>query len=404
MDKKELFQHLNVCEDGFKELLKENGYKCNADGRKWMQQRVQVLKPRPLPDKMSANWTSTTQYTVDLNYVMWAAEEIGGLCPLNAFNYPNAQGEISQATVHSLYNIPEMPNPFLVCFSGYIGAPLYAMEIIRAYAKRYNQLLPFLAIGKGCNKGSFEKVYNRKEGIVIGSEYEAYLNIMEKMAPSDYVRRYQQVFNDMDTEGNLRELYRFAKEQELKEVSFILCTGQAWYDVRVLAEWMLLLKNPEFADIKVNLLLAHCPIWLNGNTPDTSVSEISLGYIAASLGPLVKDTITFDGITDSAKPERYLMPKVSICDWSIFEEVIRGYGNMGWPNYSELLYGTSHEEAVEEIILAHLFAQESFTAEDYDNGVLADIAQYQRKIGKFEGETELEFLRWCIDAPLRSFF
>lgn len=381
------FAHLNTSEAQFKNLLNNNGYACNADGRKFMTEHIKVQSPRPIPTGFSP----------------LIAETLGG-CQNKAFPYPTPYGCQFARTV-AIENLPDdMVNPFLVCFSGYITAPLYAMEIIRFYAKATGKLLPFLAIGKGGNKGLFEKVYNRPEGIVRGSEYEAYLNIMEKMAPSGYVRKYQQVFNDMDTQGNLRELYRFAKEQKLDEITFVLCTGQAWYDQRVLAEWMLMLSSNELADIKINLVSVHCPIWLQGNTPDSTLSEISLGYMAASIGPLIKDTIDFDGHTTSEHPERYLMPGAKTADWNLVKDIIINYSNMGWPNYQELLYGIEHKQAVKNIILAHLFAEASFTAEDYDQGILKDIALYQQAIGKFEGESEKEFISWCINSTDKKFF
>lgn len=384
---KDNFDRMNVSKAKFmlesKRVSQKHG--CGADGRKEMTRRVKVKEQRPLPPK------NTSQKIFEL------AEILGG-----SFGHKIAQ-------TCSLMNIPEMVNPFLVCFSGHMGAPLFAMEAIRFYAKNHGKLLPFLAIGKGGNKGLFEKVYNRSEGIVIGSEAEAYCNIMSMMAPETYVRKYQQTFNDMDTEGNLRELYRFAKEQGLQEVSYILVTGQPWYDARVLAEWLWMLNRDEFAEIKINLVMVHCPIWLKGHTPDTSVSEISLGYVAASLGPLTKDTIGFDGKTKSDRPERYLMPCAKGVNWSVFKEVFSNYNNMGWPDYSKLLYKTPHDEAVAEVFMAHLFALKSFNANTYDEGVKKDVEYYLHKMslcsaGYFNGTTEEEFLEWCKKTPNKFFF
>ena len=195
----------------------------------------------------------------------------------------------------------------------------------------------------------------------------------------------------------------------MQEVSYILVTGQPWYDARVLAEWLWMLNRDEFAEIKINLVMVHCPIWLKGHTPDTSVSEISLGYVAASLGPLTKDTIGFDGKTKSDRPERYLMPCAKGVNWSVFKEVFSNYNNMGWPDYSKLLYKTPHDEAVAEVFMAHLFALKSFNANTYDEGVKKDVEYYLHKMslcsaGYFNGTTEEEFLEWCKKTPNKFFF
>ncbi len=389
------FDCINISEAKFMlETAKvANTYGFGADGRKEMTRRIKVKEQRPLPSQTNSQ------------RIFEIAEKIGGLLPNEIFEYPTPLG-YQTAQVCSLMNIPKMVNPFLVCFSGHMGAPLFAMEAIRFYAKRHDELLPFLAIGKGGNKGLFEKVYNRSEGIVIGSEAEAYCNIMSMMAPETYIRKFQQTFNDMDTAGNLRELYRFAKKQELQEVSYILVTGQPWYDKRVLAEWMFMLNSDEFSEIKINLVMVHCPIWLNGHTPDTSISEISLGYVAASLGPLTKDTVSFCGETKSQKPERYLFPILEETNWDNFKMVIRKYNNMGWPDYSKMLYGTSHDEAIAEVFMAHLFALKSFNINSYDEGILKDIAYYLYKmsLGYFNSTNEEVFLEWCKRTPNKLFF
>ena len=118
----------------------------------------------------------------------------------------------------------------------------------------------------------------------------------------------------------------------------------------------------------------------------------------------MKDTITFDGKTDSAKPERYLMPGVKEADWEAIRPIIAYYGNMGWPNYEEIFYSTPHEEVVENIILADIFARSSFTPEGYDQAVLDDVRLYQKVIGTFSGTTEEYFLNWCKRSPERKFF
>ena len=389
MNIKEMFSLLSMSEQKFKKLLAQVGYKCNADGRAYIAARVKVNDQRPLPK--------------NAKQLLEKATEIGGLKPGESFRYPTYNGD-NIARVCDLYDLPEeMENPFMVCFSGHMGAPFFCMEALRFYAKKTGTLLPFLAIGKGGNKGLFESVFDREKGIIQGTEYEAYLNIMEAMAPKEYVRKYQTVFEDMDTAGNLRELYRFAKEKGLKEVTYVLVTGQPWYDKRVLAEWMLALCDIE--DIKINLVLVHCPLWLDGALPETRVSEISLGYAAASIGPLMKDTITFEGDTSSENPERYSMPGVKEADWEGVEELIKWFGNMGWPNYEELLYDTPHELAVEHIILADLFARASFTPESYDEAAKKDIEAYKKFVGiSYMPNNEKTFHIWCMNSTDKKFF
>ena len=91
-------------------------------------------------------------------------------------------------------------------------------------------------------------------------------------------------------------------------------------------------------------------------------------------------------------------------DWEAIRPIIAYYGNMGWPNYEELLYGTPREEAVENIILADLFARASFSPELYDQAVLDDVRLYQKVIGTFSGITEEDFLSWCKTSPEKKFF
>lgn len=360
-------------------LLNENGWKCNADGRSYVADRItEQLTPRKFDRK---KWLPVLEY----------AEKVGGGLPGEKYDYPNAQGGISTAQVVELYHLPkDMVNPYLVTFGGVMHAPLFGMEIIRFHAKQTGMLLPLLCIGKGGNKGLFETVFNRHNGLIRSTEYEAYLNIYEKMAPAEYVRANQKVFEDMDTAGNLLELHRFAWENGLKEVTFILCTGNPFYDKRLLAEWMLMLKEPAFADIKINLVLAHCPLFLGSSVPEGKISEILIGYAAASIGPLMKDTISFGS---DQQGERYLMPGVKEADWSVFHELISCFSNMGWPNYMEILYGTDHKVAVSYIILSDLYARRSFNAESYDF-IEKDIAEYTSCLnGKYTSGNFLEYLK-----------
>ncbi len=351
-------------------LLSENGFKCNAAGRKFMAERVKVLTPREM--------------TLDMETIKYA-EEIGGLKPGQNFDYPNAQGKTSTARVCSLYDLPkDMANPFLYCFSGFMTAPLFAFEILRFYFKQTGTLLPFVSSGKEGNKGLFAKLFYRPDGIIRKTEYDAYYKLFAMMAGNTYTYTHYTQCNDDDSAGNLIEMYDFARANEMEEITLVICSGNPFYDKRLLAEWMFQLKQPKFAGIKVNLVLAHCPIFLPDSkhvVPEAKISEIFQGYIAAGVGPLAKDTITFDGETKSQNPERYEMPGVFTADWEKLKDIIVDYSNMGWPNYQEILYGINHEEAVLNIILSDLFARASYTPEEYDNGVLAMIAGYQKFLG-----------------------
>lgn len=380
-------KNLSVSEKEFAALLKKNNYACNAAGRQFIADRVKATKPRQLPE--------------NIYEIIRYAAEAGGCLPGQVFPYANAQDGVSEARVCDLYDLPDnMVNPRLLYFSGCLTAPFYAIEAIRFYAKKTGKLIESGSTGKEGNKGLFRNVYDRSEGLIIGTEYGANYRIMEHFAPSCYVRKHEREFLDTDTKENLLAQYQMALAEGLNEVTLVLVTGQPWYDKRLLAEWMYELRKEQYKDVKINLVLAHCPLWLGGILPEAHPSEILLGYIAASLGPLVKDTVT----SADEQGERYLMPGVKEIDWSKLEEIIRGYGNMGWPNYSELLYGTPHEEAVEEIILADLFARSSFSPEEYDAAAMKDIEYYQFWYGTFHGNTEEDFLNWCINSTDTKFF
>lgn len=370
-----------------RELLAQNNYMCNADGRNFVADNISSFPKREISGHFYDEF-------------FWYAEEIGGCKPGEEFSYPNAQGTTSVAKVTSLYDLPEgMVNPHLVVFSGMMTAHLYAMEVIRSYAKQTNSLIPVVAIGDGGNKGLYENVFNREEGVMITAEYEAYLNCLSLMAPESYVRANQRVCKDRTTHGNFDEMYNFAKAKGLEEATFVLCSGNFSYDKRLLAEGMLQLKDEKYSDVKINLVLAHCPIKLDLNVPEGHISEILLGYVAASLGPLMKDTIPFGS---DAAGERYLMPGVKEADWKIFEELITDFSNMGWPNYQELLYGVNHEEAVENIILSDLYARGSFTAEDYDKAILKDIFEYQCMMDVWYSDQD--FLEYLKGTPDMKYF
>lgn len=158
---------------------------------------------------------------------------------------------------------------------------------------------------------------------------------------------------------------------------------------------------------KVNLVLAHCPIFLPETltaVPEAKIYEIYLGYIAASLGPLKKDTVRFNGVTKSEKPERYAMPGVFGADWERFRDIIVNYSNMGWPNYQEILYGIDHKEAVANIILSDLFARASYTPEEYDNGtveMLGGVCRFYRRCVQIRVHTE-NSETFCKIRPIRA--
>lgn len=367
------FQYLSMSEQQFFALLESNDFKCNAAGRAFMAERVKVLRPRPLKAISS--------------YMFREAEKLGGLLPGMEFEYINAQGGKSKARVCSLYELPpNMKNPYLYVFSGVMTAPFYGFEILRFHYKRTKQILPFISSGKEGNKGLFKDVFYRDDthALIRKTEYDSYYAIMAQLADKNWVYQNYTQCDDDDTEGNLVELYEFAKGKGMGEITFIICSGNPFYDKRLLAEWMLQLKNERFKDVKINLVLCHCPQFYTGKwqaIPEARLTEIYLGYIAASIGPLAKDTISFDGETESARPERYLMPGVKEANWKLFRDVIVDHSNMGWPNYQEILYGIDHKTAVANIILSDLFARASFTPKDYDNGIWGHITRYQRFLG-----------------------
>ena len=379
-------------QEQIKMLLKKNNFKCNADGRREIFETVGAMQPRNL---RAEKWLPILRYV----------EEYFGGKPGEAFSYKNARGETSQIKVYDLYNLPRLSNPVLVVFSGMMTAHLCAFEAIRSYAKAYDALLPLLAIGKGGNKGLYECVFNRKEGLMDGTEYQAYLNLLDKLAFHSYVHANEQVCKDVDTAGNFDELYKFAQSVQ-KPVTFVLCSGNFSYDKRLIAEFALRAADPQYADVKMDFAIVHCPIITKLHVVDGRLSEIMLGYVAASIGPMMKDTITFDGKTSSEHPERYLMPGMTEVDWERLRELISEFSNMGWPNYSEILYGTEHEEAVLNIILADLRARGSFTALDYDKDLLSDLGGYVAFLGGGYkgGNNEKAFIEYLKSTVDKKFF
>lgn len=398
-----------------KELARENGFKCNAAGRKFIADKIQVTEPRV--------------FSGDIIKTLKLAEEVGGCKAGEEFEYINAQGGKSVFRVCELNNIPkDLVNPVLAGFSGTMALPTYLMEAVRFYAKQTGKLLPLLLVGKEGNKGLFGKVFDRTEGmmivlplllvgeeankglfgkafdhaegLMIEAENKTYMNILELMAPSAWVRENERVCQDTDTAGNLDELAAFARARG-EEVTFILCTGQPWYDKRVVAEFAWHAREEKYKDVKMNFVLVHCPLYLNFHVIDGRPSELSLGYAQASVGPLCKDTIGFDGTTESAHPERYLMPGVKEFDWGQLEELIKHHANMGWPNYEEILFGSNHEDAVTNVLVADLYARASFTEDSYDEEIRQDVAEYQKFAGVYDGG---DFLTYLKNTPDTSFF
>ena len=232
--------------------LKKYEFKYNADVRKAIAQTLKAnFGAYPSPhDLCLKDWAP----------VIKAAIKVGGAVHGTKYAYRNAQGATSVAKVYDLYDIPfGLVNPVLVCFSGYMPAAIYTLEAFRAYYNKYNEYLPIAATGKGGNKGLFEEVFNRDKGLMIHSEAEAYMRILEEVLAYDWVRQFQREISDTDTKGNFAELYHLAKSKEWKEVTFILCSGQPWYTKRLLAEGMLEFGKPE-------PLLAFCKA-LQHNSP-----------------------------------------------------------------------------------------------------------------------------------------
>ncbi|MBR2034135.1 MAG: hypothetical protein IKA03_05660 [Alphaproteobacteria bacterium] len=366
-------------ENKIKALLDQSGYKCTSDVRTAIAKAVNGVCINGRSYLTLKEWAKVIEYAI----------EVGGAKPDSSYDYRNAQGGVSTAKVSDLYEIPEnLINPMLVCFSGYVPAALYTLEAYRAYKVIFGKELQIFATGKGGNKGLFEKVFGSSEGLMVDTEAEMYMRIMEQFLDSDIVRQNQRIVADTDTKGNFNEMYQLAKAKGYKEVTLILCSGQPWYTKRLLAEGMLEYGKPEYADVKINLVVLDCPLTLEMNVPEGMVSEVMLGYIAASLGPLMKDTtpLTTEVVPDLSK-ERYLLPGVAEADWSKFEELITYYSNMGWPDYQELLYGVDHETAVYNVIMADLRARFSFSKESYEAAILRDIYRYESFLDSHKDRT-----------------
>ncbi len=382
-------------------LFNENGGRCNASGRSFMAEKVPVdellraLEPFPTSSSME-----------EIKYT----EFIGGLKPNESFIYQNAQGSHSIARAVSLYKLPEdMKNPYLYCFSGIMHAPLYAMDALRFYCKQTGKILPFVSTGKEGNKGLFKKLFYRDRGLIRDTEYDSYYRIMAELADRDWVYDNYTECEDDDTEGNLVELYNFAKDKGLDEVTYVMVSGNPYYDKRLLAEWMYQLRQDKFAEVKINLVLAHCPVWFAPN-PKAAIPEaqagspIEKGYRTAAIGPLLKDTITFAGQTESNHPERLLMPGVTTADWEKVRTPIENDSNMGWPNYQEILYQVPHEKAVANVIISDILTRASYTPEDYDNGLKQMLADYKAFLGGGYDVRKQSFLDYLMNTTDEKFF
>ena len=172
---KNFYEFVDTNREQFFDLLKSNEFKCNAAGRRFMAERVKVSKSRPV--------------TVDMDTLRYGGRN-RRIETRVGFKYPNAQGGTSKAVVCSLYDLPKnMIHPFLYCFSGMMTAPLFAFEILRFYAKQTGRVLPFLSSGKEGNKGLFQKLFYREEGLIRKTEYDTYYKLMSLLTGTQYAYR-----------------------------------------------------------------------------------------------------------------------------------------------------------------------------------------------------------------------
>ena len=375
-----------------REFLNENGWRCNAAARQAVYEKFGFLPEHKLT---WSDWAMVLDYAV----------LVGGARPGEEYGYIDARGEVATAKVYDLYDIPaNLTNPFLVCFSGFMTAHLYTFEAMRWHYKLTRELLRIFCTGKEGNKGLYRSVFERENGIMVKTEAEAYLRCLSLLGDEKFMRQYERAVADTDTHGNFDEMYALAKSLGLKEATFLLVSGNPTYDKRLLAEGMLQLRNKKYADVKINLCIVHCPPRYDFAVPEGHLTEILLGYYAASLGPLAK------GITPlslSLKPregaERYALPGLEDVDWSIFRTLISAYSNMGWPDYLVLLYGFLHKEAVLKVILSDLRARSCFTPESYDEALLQDIERYQAFLGGAYVQGA-DFEKYLLGTPAAKYF
>ncbi|MFI3241080.1 MAG: hypothetical protein R3Y43_00770 [Alphaproteobacteria bacterium] len=350
-----------------KNFIAENGAICNADARRAFLRYCEALGV-VVPPRSKFNQKEEVA----------AAYEVGSLMPGSEFVYPTNYGYMTASVVDVNTKLQKSTVPtYLVCFSGHQVAHLHTAEV---YYLNDDRVDGVLAIGKCGNKGLLETVYNREEGTMVWAEYEGYLRLLDQMLPEGVARANQQICEDTDTQGNFDEMYKFAKAKGLNRVRFVLCTGNPFYERRLLAELMLWLKS-NAKDVEMEIVVSHLPLKTDFNVYDGKMGEeMFFGYIAAGIGPLTKDTITIQGKTNSANPERYASKAISGFDWTRVQNIITYYSNMGWPNYQELLYGVPHDEAVENILISHVYAYLSFTPEDYDMFISLDQGMWMDTI------------------------
>ena len=375
-----------------REFLNENGWRCNAAARQAVYEKFGA---QPQHELKWSDWAMVLGY----------AQLVGGASSGEEYGYIDARGEVATAKVYGLYDIPaNLTNPFLVCFSGFMTAPIYTFEALRWHRKTIGELLRIFCTGKEGNKGLYRSVFERENGIMVKTEAEAYLRCLSLLGDEKFMRQYERAVSDTDTHGNIDEMYAMAKSLGLKEATFLLVSGNPTYDKRLLAEGMLQLRDKKYADVKINLCIVHCPARFDFAVPEGHLTEILLGYYAASLGPLAKDTTP---LSLSLKPregaERYELPETEDIEWIVFRSLISDYSNMGWPNYQELLYGVPHEEAVLNIILSDLRARSCFTPESYDEALLQDIERYQAFLGGAYVQGA-DFEKYLIETPDAKFF
>ena len=362
------------------------------EAKKQLLQGNICLPSRKIPASVNA-WRA-----LPIEDVFYWGEEYGGIAPNSKFNYNGAC-----AITCSINGIPKMKNPFVVALSGQVTAPFYALDAIRYYAEKYHELLPFIAIGNS-HDVIFDKLYCRRKGIFNShSEADIYYNIMSKLTSETYARKYQQEIKNFVPyySEHLEGLHHFALAKDLDEVTFIICSGQASYDRCMLSRWLYLLNDPQLNEVKINLVVVKCPTWLNGNTPDNKISEISLGRVAHNIGEMVRGTTPF---RNNPHPYRYNMCCANSGQFTAFEDIIKNFNCFGHPQHSHELYGTKFNDAIKEVFKAVVYAAKSYSIKDYEEGIMKDIEFYQSINGKFTGETEEDLLKWCISSPKINFW
>lgn len=392
-----------VTEKDFLKIIEEDGWRFNAAGRINTSSAIHLPTPFSSP-------AGTKEWLIK-------SSDIGGLKPGYTMRYPTYSG-YNVIKVCSLDDLPEkMVNPKIVCFSGYLAAWVLALEILRRLGQETDTLTEILAIGKECNKGLYKDVYEANYGLIRNTEYETYLNTLEQILPRSFVRKNQQIFEDIDTAGNLRELYRFAREKGMKEVTYILATGQPWYDKRVVGEFPLpfILNPEEYKDVKVNFVLVHSPLWLTGHLPENSVNPIAVGYSLASIGPLLQnyiclqDDYSYSCFFEKKERVNHLPNELLIRThpfWKESEPYFMWGNNMGWPDYEIRRYDCCKQKAIEHIHISHLVALSCISKQKYESGLEETIKDYKSYFSYLPADnaSEKEILEWCKESPKESYF